>query len=54
MRDFCCLIVLLFWAASGYAQSHSYLFVWAGDDAKKSNDFLAVNDADAARTTVNR
>jgi hypothetical protein len=27
MRDFGCLIVLLFWAASGYAQNHSYLFV---------------------------
>src|SRR5438876_9104121 len=26
----------------------SYLFVWAGDDAKKSNDFPAVLDADAA------
>jgi len=47
MRDFCCLIVLLLWAASGYAQSNSYLFVWAGDDAKKSSDFLAVIDADS-------
>ena len=30
------------------AQSHSYLFVWAGDDAKQSSDFLAVLDADPA------
>src|SRR5216684_2303178 len=48
MRNLCCFILLLFWAASGYAQSNSYLFVWAGDDTKKSNDFLAVLDADAA------
>jgi hypothetical protein len=40
--------VVLFWAACAFAQSNSYLFVWAGDDAKKSNDFLAVLDADAA------
>src|SRR3989441_7831616 len=47
MRDVCCFVfLLLFWAASGYAQSNSYLFVWAGDDAKKSNDFRAVVDAD--------
>src|SRR6266702_2134006 len=46
MRDLCCFILLLFWTASGYAQSSSYLFVWAGDDAKKSGDFLAVLDAD--------
>jgi hypothetical protein len=46
MRDLCCLVLLLLWAPSGYAQSNSYLFVWAGDDAKKSNDFLAVLDAD--------
>src|SRR2546425_3155674 len=48
MRDVCCFVfLLLFWAASGYAQSNSYLFVWAGDDAKKSSDFLAVLDADS-------
>src|SRR5438132_9504305 len=43
----CFVLLLLFWAASGYAQSNSYLFVWAGDDAKKSSDFLAVLDADS-------
>lgn len=48
MRNLCCFVLLLFWASTGYAQSHSYLFVWAGDDAKKSNDFLAVLDADAS------
>ncbi len=45
MRNLCCFILLLLCAAVGYAQSNSYLFVWAGDDAKKSNDFLAVLDA---------
>jgi hypothetical protein len=47
MRNLCRLILLLLWAATGYAQTNSYLFVWAGDDAKKSSDFLAVIDADA-------
>ena len=47
MRHLCFLVLLLFWAACGYAQSNSYLFVWAGDDAKKSSDFLAVLDADS-------
>src|SRR5436190_2689074 len=47
MRHLCFLVLLLFWAACGYAQSNSYLFVWAGDDAKKSGDFLAVLDADS-------
>jgi hypothetical protein len=46
MRNFFCLLLLL-WAAGGYAQSNSYLFVWAGDDARKSSDFLAVIDADS-------
>jgi hypothetical protein len=45
MRKLFCF-VLLFWASVGYSQSSSYLFVWAGDDAKTSNDFLAVLDAD--------
>lgn len=48
MRSLCCVLLLLFSTASGFAQSHSYLFVWAGDDAKASSDFLAVIDADAA------
>src|SRR6266702_1403571 len=47
MRHLCVFVLLLFWAACGYAQSNSYLFVWAGDDAKKSSDFLAVLDADS-------
>ncbi|PYV62952.1 MAG: hypothetical protein DMG97_39045, partial [Acidobacteria bacterium] len=47
MRHLCFFVLLLFWAACGYAQSNSYLFVWAGDDAKKSSDFLAVLDADS-------
>jgi hypothetical protein len=46
MRDLCCFVLLLFWAAGGSAQT-SYLFVWAGADANKSNDFLAVLDADS-------
>src|SRR5207249_11824265 len=47
MRDLRCFVLLHFWAACGYAQSSSYLFVWAGDDAKTSSDFLAVLDADS-------
>jgi hypothetical protein len=50
MRDLCCFVLMLLWGARGYAQSNSYLFVWAGDDAKKSNDFLAVLDADSKST----
>jgi hypothetical protein len=46
MRDLCCFLLLLFCAVRGFSQNNSYLFVWAGDDAKKSNDFLAVLDAD--------
>ncbi len=46
MRDLCRLLLLLL-CASACAQTNSYLFVWAGDDAKKSSDFLAVIDADA-------
>jgi hypothetical protein len=33
---------------------HSYLFVWAGDSAQKSSDFLAVVDADPASPTYGR
>jgi hypothetical protein len=56
MRDFFfSLVLLLFWAACGYAQSNSYVFVWAGDDSQKSRDFLAVLDADAkSRAMVRR
>src|SRR5258706_6811371 len=47
MRDFCRVLVLLCCATTGFAQTNSYLFVWAGDDTKKSSDFLGVIDADA-------
>lgn len=30
-----------------FAQKNSYIFVWGGDDAQKSSDFLAVMNADA-------
>src|SRR5581483_12353574 len=40
------LIVLL--CATAASAQKSYLFVWAGDDASKAGDFLAVLDADAA------
>jgi hypothetical protein len=46
MRSFRRLILLLCAAVCAHAQANSYLFVWAGDDAKTSNDFLAVLDAD--------
>lgn len=46
MRRF--TILLLCWAATSYAQSHSYLFVWSGDDSKQSSDFLGVLNADPA------
>lgn len=46
MRNLRCLVLLLFCAIGGHAQSNSYLFVWAGDDSKKTSDFLAVLDAD--------
>ena len=46
MRSLYFFVLLLFLSSYGYAQSQSYLFVWAGDDAKKESDFLAVLDAD--------
>lgn len=33
---------------------HSYLFVWAGDSAYRSSDFMAVIDADTGSTTYGR
>ena len=48
MRNLCCFALLLLFSVRGFAQNNSYLFVWAGDHAKKSNDFLAVLDADPA------
>ncbi len=47
MRKFLCLFLVLSAAATVYGQNDSYLFAWSGDDANKSNDFLAVIDADA-------
>ncbi|HZU42269.1 MAG TPA: hypothetical protein VE994_06330 [Terriglobales bacterium] len=47
MHRLCALLFLLVCATAAFPQK-SYLFVWAGDDAKKSSDFLAVLDADAA------
>jgi hypothetical protein len=46
MRRFRIFTLLFLLTSLASAQSDSYLFVWAGDDAKKSNDFLAVLDAD--------
>lgn len=47
MRRLCCLLLLLC-STPAFAQKNSYLFVWCGDDAKTSSDFLAVIDADPA------
>ncbi|HKS72875.1 MAG TPA: hypothetical protein VJQ82_06725, partial [Terriglobales bacterium] len=46
MRKLLCFLFVISWTFCGYAQTHSYLFVWAGDDAKQGSDFLAVLDAD--------
>jgi hypothetical protein len=46
MRKLCCFVLLLFCTLPALAQTNSYLFVWEGDDAKQSSDFLAVLDAD--------
>jgi hypothetical protein len=48
MRNFRFLGIVCLWATLGSAQQPSYLFVWSGDDAKQSSDFLAVLDADPA------
>src|SRR3981081_683593 len=47
MRDLSCFILLLFCAARGYAQTNSYLLIWAGDDTMKRSHVLAVLNADA-------
>lgn len=47
MRRFLYLIAVVLLAVTASAQK-SYLFVWAGDDAKKASDFLGVLDADPA------
>jgi len=46
MRNLRCVVLFMLCSLTGYAQTSSYLFVWAGDDAKQSGDFLAVLDAD--------
>jgi hypothetical protein len=46
MRKLWGFFLVLLCALSGYAENHSYLFVWAGDDARQGSDFLAVLDAD--------
>jgi hypothetical protein len=45
MRTLACYLLLVFGALRGFCQNPSYLFIWAGDDSKKSSDFLAVVDA---------
>jgi hypothetical protein len=45
------LFVACLCAAASAADKPQYLFVWAGDDAKKSEDFLAVIDADPKSKT---
>ena len=47
MRAIPLLVLLTLFPLAGHAQGGRYLFVWAGDDAKKEQDFLAVVDADA-------
>jgi len=42
------VVLWLALAAGAFGQANSYLFVWAGDDAKKDSDFLAVLDANPA------
>jgi 56kDa selenium binding protein (SBP56) len=54
MRHVIGLVFLLLSATTGLATSTSYLFVWAGDDAKASSDFLAVLDADPASPRYGR
>ncbi|HZP61973.1 MAG TPA: hypothetical protein VFB28_01055 [Terriglobales bacterium] len=41
-------ILLFALSAAAFGQANSYLFAWAGDDAKKDSDFLAVIDANPA------
>jgi hypothetical protein len=48
LRGFVLLLLCVVhgFAQNVFAQTNSYLFIWAGDDAKTSSDFLAVLDAD--------
>jgi hypothetical protein len=52
MRNGCLLLLLT--GACGFAQPNSFLFVWAGDDSKKTADFMAVIDADAGSAQYGR
>jgi hypothetical protein len=54
MRAIALLFLVTLFPLAGHAQGGRYLFVWAGDDAKKGEDFLAVIDADPASATYGR
>lgn len=54
MRAIALLLLVTLFPLAGAAQGGRYLFVWAGDDAKKGEDFLAVIDADPASATYGR
>ena len=47
MRNLRVFVLLLLCSGHSFAQTNSYLFVWVGDDAKQSTDFLAVLDSDS-------
>lgn len=47
MRRFLYSLQVLLLSTAAFAQKDSFIFVWGGDDAQKSNDFLAVINADA-------
>lgn len=47
MRRNFLLVATLLLSIRAFAQKNSYIFVWSGDDAQKSSDFLAVINADA-------
>ncbi len=44
MRSFYCCLFLLLYSTRAHAQENFCFFAWSGDDAQKSNDFLAVSD----------
>lgn len=46
MRQMFILVMLVAYSLVAPATNPVYLFVWAGDDAKKASDFIAVIDAD--------
>jgi len=46
MRQLLCVLISLLCVAATSAQKGTFLFIWAGDDAKAGSDFLAVLDAD--------